>query len=123
MWNNNIDQLSMSCRFCLSETSCPQEDHFPPSLCVKVNGKPCNLPVGSAPALSTTYNTPTGSQHCYLSVTVGTKDYILSLKMSIVTDHSTHAWHLSTRLGEPVIFDCVLAVPAFIVTEMIPDYL
>ncbi len=32
-------------RFCLSETSCPQEDHFPPNLCVKVNGKPCNLPV------------------------------------------------------------------------------
>uniref|UniRef100_A0A8C2AWW8 Protein inhibitor of activated STAT, 1b n=1 Tax=Cyprinus carpio TaxID=7962 RepID=A0A8C2AWW8_CYPCA len=31
-------------RFCLSETSCPQEDHFPPNLCVKVNGKPCNLP-------------------------------------------------------------------------------
>uniref|UniRef100_A0A8C7JNN4 Protein inhibitor of activated STAT 1 n=1 Tax=Oncorhynchus kisutch TaxID=8019 RepID=A0A8C7JNN4_ONCKI len=30
--------------FCLSETSCPQEDHFPPNLCVKVNGKPCNLP-------------------------------------------------------------------------------
>uniref|UniRef100_A0A3B1J790 Protein inhibitor of activated STAT 1 n=1 Tax=Astyanax mexicanus TaxID=7994 RepID=A0A3B1J790_ASTMX len=25
-------------------TSCPQEDHFPPNLCVKVNGKPCNLP-------------------------------------------------------------------------------
>uniref|UniRef100_A0A8K9XCM4 Protein inhibitor of activated STAT 1 n=1 Tax=Oncorhynchus mykiss TaxID=8022 RepID=A0A8K9XCM4_ONCMY len=32
------------CLFCLSETSCPQEDHFPPNLCVKVNGKPCNLP-------------------------------------------------------------------------------
>uniref|UniRef100_A0A667XYA0 Protein inhibitor of activated STAT 1 n=1 Tax=Myripristis murdjan TaxID=586833 RepID=A0A667XYA0_9TELE len=31
-------------QFCLSETSCPQEDHFPPNLCVKVNGKPCNLP-------------------------------------------------------------------------------
>ncbi|OWK50429.1 E3 SUMO-protein ligase PIAS1 [Lonchura striata] len=30
--------------FCLSETSCPQEDHFPPNLCVKVNGKPCSLP-------------------------------------------------------------------------------
>lgn len=36
-------------RFCLSETSCPQEDHFPPNLCVKVNGKPCSLPV-SVPA-------------------------------------------------------------------------
>uniref|UniRef100_A0A8C2AWG0 Protein inhibitor of activated STAT, 1b n=1 Tax=Cyprinus carpio TaxID=7962 RepID=A0A8C2AWG0_CYPCA len=28
----------------LQKTSCPQEDHFPPNLCVKVNGKPCNLP-------------------------------------------------------------------------------
>uniref|UniRef100_A0A7N5ZYF6 Protein inhibitor of activated STAT, 1b n=1 Tax=Anabas testudineus TaxID=64144 RepID=A0A7N5ZYF6_ANATE len=36
--------LSSFFRFCLSETSCPQEDHFPPNLCVKVNGKPCNLP-------------------------------------------------------------------------------
>ncbi|KAF2973912.1 hypothetical protein EK904_001771, partial [Melospiza melodia maxima] len=26
------------------KTSCPQEDHFPPNLCVKVNGKPCSLP-------------------------------------------------------------------------------
>uniref|UniRef100_A0A3P8ZA55 Protein inhibitor of activated STAT, 1b n=1 Tax=Esox lucius TaxID=8010 RepID=A0A3P8ZA55_ESOLU len=33
-----------SLRFCLSETSCPQEDHFPSNLCVKVNSKPCNLP-------------------------------------------------------------------------------
>ncbi|CAH6871898.1 Pias1 [Phodopus roborovskii] len=31
-------------KFCLSETSCPQEDHFPPNLCVKVNTKPCSLP-------------------------------------------------------------------------------
>uniref|UniRef100_A0A8C4QSJ6 Protein inhibitor of activated STAT, 1a n=1 Tax=Eptatretus burgeri TaxID=7764 RepID=A0A8C4QSJ6_EPTBU len=31
-------------RFCLSETSCPQEDHFPPTLCVKVNAKLCPLP-------------------------------------------------------------------------------
>uniref|UniRef100_A0A3Q2Z7P1 Protein inhibitor of activated STAT 1 n=1 Tax=Hippocampus comes TaxID=109280 RepID=A0A3Q2Z7P1_HIPCM len=37
--------VQVQLRFCLSETSCPQEDHFPPSLCVKVNGKPCNLPV------------------------------------------------------------------------------
>ncbi|XP_054625837.1 E3 SUMO-protein ligase PIAS1-like isoform X1 [Dunckerocampus dactyliophorus] len=36
--------VQVQLRFCLSETSCPQEDHFPPSLCVKVNGKPCNLP-------------------------------------------------------------------------------
>uniref|UniRef100_A0A8C7WQE2 Protein inhibitor of activated STAT, 1b n=1 Tax=Oryzias sinensis TaxID=183150 RepID=A0A8C7WQE2_9TELE len=38
-----VQQISSSI-FCLSETSCPQEDHFPPNLCVKVNGKPCNLP-------------------------------------------------------------------------------
>ena len=37
--------VQVQLRFCLSETSCPQEDHFPPNLCVKVNGKPCNLPV------------------------------------------------------------------------------
>uniref|UniRef100_H9GG63 Protein inhibitor of activated STAT 1 n=2 Tax=Anolis carolinensis TaxID=28377 RepID=H9GG63_ANOCA len=38
-----VQQISSS-MFCLSETSCPQEDHFPPNLCVKVNGKPCSLP-------------------------------------------------------------------------------
>ncbi|XP_057261690.1 E3 SUMO-protein ligase PIAS2 isoform X3 [Pezoporus wallicus] len=26
-------------RFCLAETSCPQEDNYPSSLCIKVNGK------------------------------------------------------------------------------------
>ncbi|KAM7405839.1 hypothetical protein PAMP_000259 [Pampus punctatissimus] len=36
--------VQVQLRFCLSETSCPQEDHFPPNLCVKVNGKQCNLP-------------------------------------------------------------------------------
>lgn len=40
--------VQVQLRFCLSETSCPQEDHFPPNLCVKVNGKPCNLPVRAA---------------------------------------------------------------------------
>ncbi|XP_073242098.1 E3 SUMO-protein ligase PIAS3-like isoform X1 [Porites lutea] len=39
-------------RFCLFETSCEQEDHFPSSLCIKVNGKICPLPAGYA------------SQHC-----------------------------------------------------------
>uniref|UniRef100_UPI00358FA7FE E3 SUMO-protein ligase PIAS1-like n=1 Tax=Myxine glutinosa TaxID=7769 RepID=UPI00358FA7FE len=37
-------------RFCLSETSCPQEDHFPPALCVKVNAKLCPLPGCLPPA-------------------------------------------------------------------------
>ncbi|XP_010862346.1 E3 SUMO-protein ligase PIAS1 isoform X1 [Esox lucius] len=36
--------VQVQLRFCLSETSCPQEDHFPSNLCVKVNSKPCNLP-------------------------------------------------------------------------------
>lgn len=38
--------LSFPTRFCLCETSCPQEDYFPPNLFVKVNGKLCPLPVG-----------------------------------------------------------------------------
>ncbi|XP_077953501.1 E3 SUMO-protein ligase PIAS1-like isoform X3 [Gasterosteus aculeatus] len=36
--------VQVQLRFCLSETSCPQEDYFTPNLSVKVNGKPCNLP-------------------------------------------------------------------------------
>lgn len=32
-------------RFCLLETSCEQEDFFPPGINVKVNGKVCQLPV------------------------------------------------------------------------------
>lgn len=32
-------------RFCLLETSCEQEDCFPPGVSVKVNGKLCPLPV------------------------------------------------------------------------------
>ncbi|XP_034177830.1 E3 SUMO-protein ligase Su(var)2-10 isoform X2 [Osmia lignaria lignaria] len=37
-----IVQIQM--RFCLQETSCEQEDCFPPSIAVKVNGKLCPLP-------------------------------------------------------------------------------
>ncbi|KAM9821294.1 E3 SUMO-protein ligase PIAS2 isoform 9-T19 [Syngnathus typhle] len=40
--------VQIQLRFCLSETSCPQEDIFPTSLCIKVNGKPFPLP-GYAP--------------------------------------------------------------------------
>lgn len=58
------------CRFCLSETSCPQEDHFPPNLCVKVNSKPCNLPVSpDMLLLSSTFFFPacrTGRPESYL---------------------------------------------------------
>ncbi|XP_015593606.1 E3 SUMO-protein ligase PIAS2 isoform X3 [Cephus cinctus] len=36
--------VQVQMRFCLQETSCEQEDYFPPSIAVKVNGKPCALP-------------------------------------------------------------------------------
>lgn len=48
--------VQVQLRFCLSETSCPQEDHFPPNLCVKVNGKPCNLPVRNMVSLFCLWN-------------------------------------------------------------------
>lgn len=35
----------LSFRFCLSETSCAQEDNYPSGLCIKVNGKLFPLPV------------------------------------------------------------------------------
>ncbi|OCT66622.1 hypothetical protein XELAEV_18042876mg [Xenopus laevis] len=37
--------VQVQLRFCLCETSCPQEDYFPPNLFVKVNQKLCPLPV------------------------------------------------------------------------------
>ncbi|XP_070402374.1 E3 SUMO-protein ligase PIAS2 isoform X3 [Nothobranchius furzeri] len=39
--------VQIQLRFCLSETSCPQEDNYPNSLCVKVNGKLFPLPTYS----------------------------------------------------------------------------
>ncbi|NP_001116890.1 E3 SUMO-protein ligase PIAS3 [Xenopus tropicalis] len=36
--------VQVQLRFCLCETSCPQEDYFPPNLFVKVNQKLCPLP-------------------------------------------------------------------------------
>ncbi|XP_053984379.1 E3 SUMO-protein ligase PIAS2 isoform X2 [Hylaeus anthracinus] len=36
--------VQVQMRFCLQETSCEQEDCFPPSIAVKVNGKLCPLP-------------------------------------------------------------------------------
>lgn len=36
--------VQVQMRFCLQETSCEQEDCFPPSIAVKVNGKLCALP-------------------------------------------------------------------------------
>lgn len=43
----NYLKCFLFCRFCLFETSCVQEDHFPSALCIKVNGKLCPLPVCS----------------------------------------------------------------------------
>lgn len=34
-------------RFCLLETTCEQEDYFPPNVVVKVNNKLCPLPVST----------------------------------------------------------------------------
>nr|ARV76531.1 protein inhibitors of activated STAT isoform 2 [Branchiostoma belcheri] len=36
--------VQVQLRFCLLETSCEQEDHFPPSICVKINSKLSPLP-------------------------------------------------------------------------------
>ncbi|MFT7815592.1 E3 SUMO-protein ligase PIAS2 isoform X1 [Arapaima gigas] len=40
--------VQIQLRFCLAETSCPQEDNYPNNLCIKVNGKLFPLP-GYAP--------------------------------------------------------------------------
>ncbi|KFV07067.1 E3 SUMO-protein ligase PIAS2, partial [Tauraco erythrolophus] len=40
--------VQVQLRLCLAETSCPQEDNYPNSLCIKVNGKLLPLP-GYAP--------------------------------------------------------------------------
>ncbi|XP_021183057.1 E3 SUMO-protein ligase PIAS3 isoform X2 [Helicoverpa armigera] len=43
--SNKLDYvIQAQLRFCLLETSCEQEDHFPPSVNVKVNNKMCPLP-------------------------------------------------------------------------------
>ncbi|XP_058802189.1 E3 SUMO-protein ligase PIAS3 isoform X2 [Phymastichus coffea] len=36
--------VQVQMRFCLQETSCEQEDYFPPNINLKVNGKMCPLP-------------------------------------------------------------------------------
>ncbi|KAG8131280.1 hypothetical protein E2320_017879, partial [Naja naja] len=40
--------VQVQLRLCLAETSCPQEDNYPNSLCIKVNGKLFPLPLTSA---------------------------------------------------------------------------
>jgi len=36
--------VQIQMRLCMLETSCPQEDHFPPNITVRVNNKNCQLP-------------------------------------------------------------------------------
>ena len=45
--------VQVQLRFCLNETTCEQDDNFPPSICVKINSKMCPLPV--SPFLSYKY--------------------------------------------------------------------
>lgn len=40
--------VQIQMRFCLGEVSCEQDDCFPPSINVKVNSKPCSLPVSTS---------------------------------------------------------------------------
>lgn len=37
--------IQVQLRFCMLETSCEQDDYFPPNVVVKVNNKMCPLPV------------------------------------------------------------------------------
>lgn len=37
--------IQVQLRFCLLETTCEQDDYFPPNVQLKVNGKMCQLPV------------------------------------------------------------------------------
>ena len=39
--------IQVQLRFCLLETTCEQEDYFPPNVQLKVNGKMCQLPVST----------------------------------------------------------------------------
>lgn len=44
--SNKIEHIiQVQLRFCLLETSCEQDDYFPPNVVVKVNNKLCQLPV------------------------------------------------------------------------------
>uniref|UniRef100_A0A8C5KDN1 Protein inhibitor of activated STAT 1 n=1 Tax=Jaculus jaculus TaxID=51337 RepID=A0A8C5KDN1_JACJA len=43
--SSSMDISGTKCDFTVQvQLSCPQEDHVPPNLCVKVNTKPCSLP-------------------------------------------------------------------------------
>lgn len=47
--------IQVQLRFCLLETSCEQDDCFPPSIIVKVNNKLCPLPVSWSTEFSVAY--------------------------------------------------------------------
>lgn len=73
-------------RFCLSETSCPQEDHFPPNLCVKVNSKPCNLPVSPGTLLWFSFFLhvlPVAQNHKWCALDCVCRDICLQLRMEL----------------------------------------
>ncbi|KAK3731468.1 hypothetical protein QZH41_013643, partial [Actinostola sp. cb2023] len=71
--SKNEFTVQVQLRFCLFETSCEQEDNFPSSVCVKVNGKVCPLP-GFVPPGSTETKRPSRpiniTSLCRLSSTV-----------------------------------------------------
>ncbi|XP_031550616.1 E3 SUMO-protein ligase PIAS3-like isoform X2 [Actinia tenebrosa] len=71
--SKNEYTVQVQIRFCLFETSCEQEDNFPSSLCVKVNGKICPLP-GYVPPGTTEAKRPSRpiniTSLCRLSSTV-----------------------------------------------------
>ena len=39
--------VQVQMRFCVLDTSCEQDDCFPPGICVQVHGKLCPLPVSN----------------------------------------------------------------------------
>lgn len=47
MRNENETLIQVQLRFCLMETSCEQEDYFPPGIQVRVNNKIVQLPVST----------------------------------------------------------------------------
>ncbi|XP_041344136.1 E3 SUMO-protein ligase PIAS2-like, partial [Pyrgilauda ruficollis] len=61
--------VQVQLRLCLAETSCPQEDNYPNSLCIKVNGKLFPLP-----RFSSGGENPTGRAHAAVAPRSGTEE-------------------------------------------------
>jgi len=76
-------------RFCLFETSCEQEDNFPSSLCIKVNGKICPLTVCVVLVW-------------FVHFTVGTCSFTLTIKLHLnngIVILSLHIYFLKVTLS------------------------